>query len=187
MTLAVILGIWCALTPWSATGTAIGALQDTPAQGSKPADSTTKPADQAPASPSAESEPQKPESTTPPAPAKPKKKSHKKKAAQLPGDAPSKVVVRDGSTNEPTVKLTPAETQKQTSNQIVNVNQLLANTDANLKLISAKTLDPTQQDTVKQIKTYMDQARKAVDSGDVEQGRNLAFKAHLLSDDLVKH
>jgi hypothetical protein len=97
------------------------------------------------------------------------------------------VVVRNGSTNEPTVKLTPAETEKQTSNQIQNVNQLLAGADANLKLISSRTLDSTQQETVKQIRSYMDQARKAIDSGDVEQGRNLAFKAHLLSDDLVKH
>ncbi len=75
----------------------------------------------------------------------------------------------------------------QTSNQIESVNQLLAGTDSNLKQISGRTLNPTQQDTVKQIHLYMDQARKAVDSGDVERGHNLAFKAHLLSDDLVKH
>ncbi|HKS74328.1 MAG TPA: hypothetical protein VJQ82_14090 [Terriglobales bacterium] len=186
MTLAVILGLWCALTPWSATGSIMGTYQEAPAQESKP--DTTKPSDQtAPAAAPAESNPEKTESTAPPTTAKPKKKTHKKKPAPAATDTPSKVVIRNGSTTDPTVKLTPADNQKQTSSQIQNVNQMLANIDANLKLIAGRTLDETQQDTVKQIKTYMDQARKALDSGDVEQGRNLAFKAHLLSDDLVKH
>ena len=192
MTLAVILGICSALTPWSATGTTIVALQEMPAQETAPAEAAPKPAEQTPsAAPSDQAPstaaPQKPEPTTTAPAAKPKKKTHKKKPAPQAGEAPPKVVVHDGSTNEPTVKLGPAETQKQTSNQIQSVSQLLANTDANLKLISAKTLDATQQETVKQIKSYMDKARKAVDSGDVDQGRTLAFKAHLLSDDLVKH
>lgn len=186
MTLAVILGLWCALTPSPATGSFMGAYQEPPAQESKPAEA--KPADQAPpsATPPESSSP-KTEATTPSTTTKPKKKAHKKKPAPPAADSPSKVVIRNGGTTDPTVKLTPAENQKQTSSQIQNVNQLLANTDANLKLISARTLDETQQETVKQIKSYMDGARKAIDSGDVEQGHNLAFKAHLLSDDLVKH
>jgi hypothetical protein len=165
----------------------MGAWQDMPAQESKPPDSESPTRTDQTTQPS-ESSAQKSPATTPPASTKPKKKkTHKKKPTPTSDDGPPKVVVRNGSTTDPTVKLTPAETDKQTSNQMHNVDQLLAGTDANLKLISARTLDATQQETVKQIRTYMDQARKAVDSGDVEQGKNLAFKAHLLSDDLVKH
>ncbi len=77
--------------------------------------------------------------------------------------------------------------QKQSSNQLRNTDNLLAGTESNLKQISGRTLNSVQQETVKQIHSYMDQARKAINDGDLDQGRNLAFKAHLLSDDLVKH
>ncbi len=76
---------------------------------------------------------------------------------------------------------------KQSSNQLKNADDLLAGTESNLKQISGRSLNATQQETVKQIQQYMDQARKAIHEGDLDRGRNLAFKAHLLSDDLVKH
>ena len=96
-------------------------------------------------------------------------------------------MVRDGSTAEPDVKLSRPMSPKQSSNQLKNTDDLLAGTESNLKQISGRTLNATQQETVKQIHLYMDQARKAIDEGDLDRGRNLAFKAHLLSDDLVKH
>jgi hypothetical protein len=77
--------------------------------------------------------------------------------------------------------------QKQSSNQIQKADDLLAGTESNLQRISERTLNATQQETVKQIHQYMDQARKAMGEGDLDRGRNLAFKAHLLSDDLLKH
>lgn len=76
---------------------------------------------------------------------------------------------------------------KQSSNQLKNTDDLLADTESKLKQISGRTLNAAQQETVKQIHLYMDQARKARDEGDLDRGHNLAFKAHLLSDDLVKH
>lgn len=76
---------------------------------------------------------------------------------------------------------------KQSSNQLKNTDELLAGTESNLKQISGRTLTATQQETLKQIHLYMDQARHAINEGDLDRGRNLAFKAHLLSDDLLKH
>jgi hypothetical protein len=64
---------------------------------------------------------------------------------------------------------------------------LLATTDANLKKISARQLGSTQQDSVSQIRKYMEQAKAAEEAGDVQRAHNLASKALLLSDDLVKH
>jgi len=64
---------------------------------------------------------------------------------------------------------------------------LLATSDANLKKISGRQLNASQQDTVKQIKSYMDQAKKAATGGDVQRAYNLAVKANLLSAELAGH
>jgi hypothetical protein len=63
----------------------------------------------------------------------------------------------------------------------------LATTDTNLKQLAARQLSTTQQDSVSQIRKYMEQAKAAEDAGDVQRAQNLASKALMLSDDLVKH
>jgi len=63
----------------------------------------------------------------------------------------------------------------------------LASSDENLKKIAGRQLSTSQQDTVKQIKTYMEQANAANKDGDVQRAHNLAVKANLLSADLVGH
>ncbi len=65
--------------------------------------------------------------------------------------------------------------------------QLLASSDANLKKISGRQLSANQQDTVKQIKSYMEQANTAAKDGDVQRAHNLAVKANLLATELVGH
>jgi hypothetical protein len=75
----------------------------------------------------------------------------------------------------------------QASQQSERTKQLLASSDANLKKISGRQLDESQQDTVKQIKSYMDQAKTAANDGDVQRAYNLAVKANLLSAELVGH
>ena len=69
--------------------------------------------------------------------------------------------------------------------EIESTNQLLAISDSNLKKISGRQLNANQQDTVKQIKSYMEQAKAAANDGDVERAHNLAVKANLLSAELV--
>ena len=76
---------------------------------------------------------------------------------------------------------------EQASSQRQSTTQLLAATDANLKQISSRQLNSTQQDSVSQIRKYMEQAKAAEKAGDVQRAHNLASKALLLSDDLVKH
>lgn len=95
--------------------------------------------------------------------------------------------MRNGGASEPTVQIAPGGLSKQqASSQVQNTTQLLASTDANLQKLSDRRLNSSQQDTVKQIRTYMDQAKAATDAGDLQRAHNLAFKAHLLSDDLIK-
>jgi hypothetical protein len=65
------------------------------------------------------------------------------------------------------------------------IEQLLQSTDANLRSIS-RTLSSDERAMVEQIRTYMAQARTASTDGDLTRANNLALKAHLLSDELVK-
>jgi len=74
---------------------------------------------------------------------------------------------------------------QQASQKLENTNQLLSSTDANLKQIAPRQLNASQQDTVKQIKSYVDQAKVAASKGDVERAYNLASKANMLAADLV--
>lgn len=123
------------------------------------------------------------------APAKKKKHRKKKKATKTSAqtEGPTKTVVRNGSTSEPEVKFSPGLTQDQANRQRGKVNYLLTSTESNVQKISARQLSAAQQDSVKQIRSYMEQAKTALDEGDLQRGENLATKARLLSDDMLKH
>ncbi|HKD03274.1 MAG TPA: hypothetical protein VKB77_12630 [Terriglobales bacterium] len=193
MTLAVILGLCLVLAP--AAGSASGAVLRTPwlmMRGTEDApqasSQTAGPPPGAPTGPppAREKAPAENESKPKPASSATKKHAPKKQPAKA-TDAPAKVVVPNGSTADPEQQFSSGRSATLAPHQVQSVNQLLDATESNLKQISGRTLNVTQQDTVKQIRSYMDQAHKAVDSGDADRAQNLALKAHLLSDDLVKH
>jgi hypothetical protein len=98
---------------------------------------------------------------------------------------PPKKVVRNGGSPEPTVQL-KGGTAEEASHQRSTTDQLATATQENLKKIAERQLTPSQQEIVSQIKQFMEQSKAAVAAGDLERGRNLAMKAHLLSDELVK-
>jgi archaellum component FlaC len=77
--------------------------------------------------------------------------------------------------------------RRQVDDQIELINSLMAKSDADLKKISGRKLNTNQQDAVTQIKSYLEQANKAVKDGDVQRAHNLAVKANLLSAELVGH
>jgi len=85
------------------------------------------------------------------------------------------------------VQLAPTISAEQASSQRQSTAQLLTATEDNLKQIASRQLNSTQQDSVSQIRKYMEQAKAAESAGDVQRAHNLASKALLLSDDLVKH
>src|SRR5690242_11253577 len=98
-----------------------------------------------------------------------------------------KVVVRNGGARDDVIHLSPGGSREQEAHNRENTDQLLATTDENLKMLASRQLSPSQQSTVDQIHSYMRQAKSAADSGDLARAHTLAFKAHLLSDDLAKH
>jgi hypothetical protein len=101
------------------------------------------------------------------------------------GTTPEKKVVQNGGTAEPKVDLSSGANQQQASEQAKRANELIASSDANLKKISGRQLSASQEDTVKQIQSYIDQAKKAASDGDVQRAYNLAVKANLLSAELA--
>ncbi len=144
-------------------------------------------------------EPEKqPEATvTPPTPApKPKPKPHaakpkppaptpEKPAEKAADNKPSKTVVKEGGTQPATSQLSPAVPNEQALSQRQNTSQLLESTDYNLKNMT-RVLSADEQAIVQHIRSYMQQSRDATRDGDTERAYNLALKAHLLCDELMK-
>jgi hypothetical protein len=100
--------------------------------------------------------------------------------------APRKIVVREGGASEPAAQIAPDITPAEAARQRQSVEQLLVSTDDQLKLLARRTLNAGQQETVGQIRNYMDGARSALKEGDVRRASTLAQKAHLLIEDLVR-
>ena len=98
---------------------------------------------------------------------------------------PSKVIVQQGGTSDSSIQLAGGAGGTKAP-QRDTANQMLAATEANLKKISGQQLNANQQDMVTQIRQFMQQSKAAVEDGDLERARTLAWKAQLLSDELVK-
>jgi|GraSoiStandDraft_24_1057298.scaffolds.fasta_scaffold01708_4 outer membrane biosynthesis protein TonB len=139
--------------------------------------SVEKPAEEAPAPAPGKSE------NAPPAARKPK---HKKRPAK-PQSGPKKIIVREGSTAEPTTQLTPGMPHDEATHSRQTTTWLLSSTQDNLQRAATRTLSSNQQGMVEQIKLFVDQANAALKEGDIQRSHNLAMKAHLLSTDLLKH
>jgi len=111
----------------------------------------------------------------------------RKHTASTPVGAPRRIVVREGGATEPAEQIMPGMTPVEATRQRQNAEQWLASTGDQLKRLAERTLDARQEDTVGQIRNYMEGARTALQEGDVRRASTLAQKAHLLAEDLVKH
>lgn len=97
-----------------------------------------------------------------------------------------KVVIRNGGAKGDAAQLSPAGNQEQALHNRENTAQLLATTDENLKRLAGRQLSLEQQSTLDQIRSYIRQSNAASEAGDLARARTLAYKAHLLSDDLAR-
>jgi hypothetical protein len=98
---------------------------------------------------------------------------------------PPKKVVRHGGSDEPAVQLTGGATSEQTLRQR-STEQLRLATEENLKQIEGRQLSAGQQEMKNQINQFMEQSKTAAVAGDLDRAHNLAMKAHLLSEELLK-
>lgn len=76
-------------------------------------------------------------------------------------------------------------TSAQLSQQKQTTAQLLDEAEKTLNGLN-RTLSHDDEQIVNQIRSYIGQSRNATKDGDFERAYNLATKAHLLSDALVK-
>jgi len=173
--------------------------QSTQDQSAQPAEPQTSPApsDTQPAAPpQAQSAPEQPppsagESQNPSQPRDPnqpvlKRKTKPKHRKTTAPSQSGKVVVRNGGAKEGTAEIEPGLSKEQELHNRENTSQLLSTTDANLKKIAGRQLTPAQQSMVEKIHTYMNQSKEASSTGDLNRAHTLAFKAHLLSDEVAK-
>lgn len=119
-------------------------------------------------------------------PAKPRTKHHTSSGKAKADAGPSKTVVRNGGTGESTVAISSGQDEKQAA-RLKETNRLLDAADLNIKDVAVRGPNAGQQETIKQIRGYMDQARAAAKSGDVDRAYNLANKANMLAADLNGH
>jgi hypothetical protein len=132
-------------------------------------------------------EPQKPKTAAAKTVAKKRRPRPKKVPVDQPADTPKKIIVNNGGAPDPTVQLAPGVNPEAASRQRQSTNLLLSTTESNLKATEGRQLNPSQQDTMTQVREYMKQAKASADAGDLQRAHNLAFKAKLLSDELAKH
>jgi hypothetical protein len=100
---------------------------------------------------------------------------------------PRKVVVPEGGAREPPAQIAPGLTQEEAARERRDAEQWLTSADGQLKMLSGRALGAQQEETVGQVRNYMVGARSALKEGDMRRANTLALKAHLLSEDLVKH
>ena len=95
-------------------------------------------------------------------------------------------MVRNGGAKDQSPQLAPGMSKQQELHSRETTARLVATTDANLKIVAGRQMTPAQQSVFDQILTYLRQSKDASDSGDLARAHTLAYKAHLLSDELKK-
>ena len=189
MTLAAIVGV-CLLTASPSIGARVAVLNLAAAVqestlGQQPASVEPGPQKERKCGPAAHSKPAKSKNKSVSS-SKAKKQHGKHPVAEEKPSTSPKIVVKDGGATDPTITISPGLNQQQASRQRQSAEQLLARADENLKKISGQNLNSSQQEMVQQIQQYMQQAKAAGNTGDLARQHNLALKAQLLSEELVK-
>ena len=118
-----------------------------------------------------------------PAPQKPPASNGTTTAANT---APPRITIDNGGSDaQPgNISSTPISHTEEAHHRM-SVAQLNQSTEDNLRSIT-RQLTPDEQSIVSQVRSFMAQANAATKDGDVIRAHNLALKAHLLSDELVR-
>ena len=87
--------------------------------------------------------------------------------------------------NEAVGQISPDVPSATENSTVQSTNQLLNSTEQNLRSINRR-LSSEEQNILSDIRSYVAQSRAALKDQDFERAHNLAIKAHLLTDGLVK-
>lgn len=125
----------------------------------------------------------KPTTPTPTPPRRVTKKTTPAKPAQKP---PTRVIVEDDEPVKTAPPLSASVSGSATSQQRRATEHLIQAAEINLKELN-RTLTPEEETFVRRVRSFITQSRAASEQGDLERAYNLALKAQLLSDELLKH
>ncbi len=115
-------------------------------------------------------------------------RKHRKPAPPVVHDEiQNKTVVPEGGAKEPPEQIAPGLSPEEREHERREAEQWLSATDNDLRILADRHLSPPRQDSVKQVRFYLADARSALKEGDFKRAHTLALKAHLLTDDMVKH
>ncbi|HLJ87044.1 MAG TPA: hypothetical protein VKZ53_09475 [Candidatus Angelobacter sp.] len=145
----------------------------------------TQPADDSKPSPATPANKAKPKQVKHPAPAP---TPTPKKPVEIAKSTPPRIVIQEGGANLPNSPQVSGGTANDDAIRALSsasTDQLLTDTQTNLTGIK-RELSPEEKSIVEQIGDYVKQSRQATKDGDLVRARNLALKAHLLSDELAK-
>jgi glucose/arabinose dehydrogenase len=149
----------------------------TPSQGTPPPEPTPTPAQ-------AEAQPSPSDADKNKATAKPH--SGTKKPSETAHNSRPKIVVKaDGESSATPGQISPSISTSDANQDQTTTEQLLQKTENNLNGIK-RQLSADEQAVVTQIRDYMKQSREATKQNNLVRARNLAVKAQLLCDELVK-
>lgn len=149
----------------------------------QPQQPTQPSADQQPAETTENKPSQKPPANT----VKNQKPHPARKPPQVATNTPPKIVITEGGAGSGGDSIglgQPGPAADAAHNQF-STEQLLERTEANLRGIK-RLLTSDEQSLATQIRDFMAQSRQATKDGELVRARNLAVKANLLSDELVK-
>jgi len=99
--------------------------------------------------------------------------------------APPKIIVKQGGITEQSIQLAGGSAGDQANQKRSAASQMITVTEENLKKIAGRQLSAAEQDSVSQIRQFVDQSKSAITAGNLERAQTLAWKAKLLSDDLL--
>ena len=97
---------------------------------------------------------------------------------------PEKTIVPQGGVTEQSIQLAGGSAGDQTQKRDA-ANQMIAATEQNLYKLTGRQLSNAERDSVIQIRQFVDQSRTALTAGNLERAQTLAWKAKLLSEDLI--
>lgn len=97
---------------------------------------------------------------------------------------PEKTIVRKGGITEQSIQLAGGSAGDQAQKRDA-ANQMIAATEQNLYKLTGRQLSNSERDSVIQIRQFVDQSRTALTAGNLERAQTLAWKAKLLSEDLI--
>ena len=98
---------------------------------------------------------------------------------------PQKTIVRQGGIAEQSIQLAGGSPGGDTTQKRQSTNQMLVATEDNLKKAAGTELSAEQQNSVSQIRQFVTQSKSALAAADYERAHTFAWKAKVLSDDLV--